>query len=88
MTDANSCVLLALNMPFAHTLLRTRRERSLTQTQVAHGAGINISTVVHLERGHHRRPPQRDTLERIAAVFALPVTELFPEFTIRDEVAA
>ena len=75
-------------MPYAHTLLRIRRERCLTQTQVAQGAGINISTVVHLERGHHRRPPQPETLARIAAVFALPVPELFPEFLGTAAVAA
>lgn len=60
-------------------LLRRRRERNLTQTDVADRAGVHITTVCRLERGTYRRGPDVDTLRRLAGALDTTAGELFPE---------
>lgn len=67
-------------------LLRRRRLAQLTQTQLADRAGVNISTVVRLERGHHRVRPDAETLRRLSLALDATVDDLFPEL-VADQIA-
>jgi transcriptional regulator with XRE-family HTH domain len=60
-------------------LLRRRRLANLTQGQLAERAGVNISTVVRLERGLHRMRPETETLRVLARALETTPQDLFPE---------
>ena len=59
-------------------LLLTRRERRLTQVELAHLAGISTTTLYRIERGVGG-PPAVETLQRLAAVLDTTPAQLFPE---------
>jgi transcriptional regulator with XRE-family HTH domain len=52
-----------------------RRERGLSQEEVAHLAGIHVTYLSGIERG--KRNPSLKNLGRIAAALGVPVRELF-----------
>ena len=55
--------------------LRTARvDRALTQEDVAHAAGLNLSYYGKLERGQNN--PPLDTLIRVPGVLGVPLSEL------------
>ena len=57
--------MLVVGATFGERLRQLRRERLLTQRQLAKRAGISLSTVVNLERSHTE--PRFETIRRIAA---------------------
>lgn len=59
-------------------LLRARRLRGWTQTQLAERAGVSLKTVNRLERGVAGAPGV-DTLRRLAEAMGTPAEQLFPE---------
>ena len=56
---------------------RLRRERELTQGQVASKAGLNLTTISHVETG--TVSPTVETLEKLARALDVSVVELFPK---------
>jgi transcriptional regulator with XRE-family HTH domain len=57
--------------------LRTRREQiGLSARSLEAASGVNISSIVSLERGDILTP-QPDTLKALAAALDMPVTDLF-----------
>ncbi len=56
---------------------RLRRERELTQGQVAQKAGLNLTTVSHVETGSVS--PTVETLGKLAHALDVGVVELFPK---------
>ena len=56
---------------------RLRRERELTQGQVASKAGLNLTTISHVETG--TVSPTVETLEKLASALDVSVVELFPK---------
>jgi len=56
---------------------RLRREQELTQGQVAQKAGLNLTTVSHVETG--TVSPTVETLEKLARALDVGVVELFPK---------
>jgi DNA-binding XRE family transcriptional regulator len=56
---------------------RLRRERELTQGQVAQKAGLNLTTISHVETGSVS--PTVETLEKLARALDVGVVELFPK---------
>lgn len=59
---------------FCDTLARLRRERGLTQAELAARLGISKSAVSMYERGN--REPELDLLEKMADVFGVSVNAL------------
>ena len=59
-------------------LLLARRQRRLTQSELARLAGVSIPTIYRLERGHAAAPGV-DTLRRIATALETTPEQLFPE---------
>ena len=59
---------------FSDTLARLRRERGLTQAELAARLGISKSAVSMYERGN--REPELDLLEKMADVFGVSVNAL------------
>jgi len=58
-------------------LRHIRRERKLTQAQVAVGAGVSIVTVWYLESGFEERATA-ETRKKIAVFFEINEGDLFP----------
>lgn len=58
-------------------LRNVRRTRTLSQSELAHLAGITQESLSKAERGIIRLRP--DLQERIAAILGTPRTELFPD---------
>ena len=59
---------------FSETLARLRRERGLTQAELASRLGISKSSVSMYERG--RREPELDLLQAMADLFGVGVSTL------------
>lgn len=59
-------------------LLVARRQRRLTQSQLAELAGVSVPTIYRLERGVSGAPGV-DTLRRIAVALDSTPEALFPE---------
>ena len=59
-------------------LLRARRLRGWTQTQLGEQAGVSLKTVNRLERGAVVAPGV-DTLQRLAIALGMTPEALFPE---------
>src|SRR6266566_757035 len=55
---------------------RCREERSLTIRGLEAASGVNVSSIVSLERGDILTP-QPDTLKALAAALDVPVSDLF-----------
>jgi len=56
-------------------LYQLRRERGLSQTQVAAAVGITQSAYAMIERG--QRYPRKETMKKLADYFGVTVDELF-----------
>lgn len=56
------------------TLSRLRKERNLTQEELARKAGITKNTIGNLEKGHGQ--PRMGTAAAIAAALDVPLSEL------------
>jgi DNA-binding XRE family transcriptional regulator len=56
-------------------LVRARFNAGLTQTALARKAKVHVRTIQNLERGAH---PEAPTAKRVADVFGLQATDLFP----------
>ena len=64
-----------LHVQFGRRLRYLRRQRDLTQEQLAEAAGISVDLVSNIERGANA--PSFATLQLLAKVLKLPVAELF-----------
>lgn len=64
-------------------LVAFREAARLTHTEVAARAGLHPNTVSNAERGAH--PPTVATLEALARVFDVTVSELFVDSTEEDD---
>jgi transcriptional regulator with XRE-family HTH domain len=64
-----------LKARFGKRLRQLRREKDLTQEQLAEAANISVESISNLERGIHA--PSFDTLERLAKALGIPVKNLF-----------
>jgi transcriptional regulator with XRE-family HTH domain len=60
-----------------------RKERRLSQPQVAVGAGLAISTIYFLELGYEERTTE-ETRQKLASFFECDVDDLFPVDMIGD----
>jgi transcriptional regulator with XRE-family HTH domain len=60
--------------PIGENLYRLRRERALTQKQLAERAGVHHITVSDLERGAQEASPE--TVQRLAAALGVEVQRL------------
>ena len=58
-------------------LRQLRKQRKLTQNELAKRAEVTRSHLSLLEAGH-RKNPSIDVLERLARALSVPVTELLP----------
>jgi transcriptional regulator with XRE-family HTH domain len=65
-------------------LLRRRRDRGLTQAQLASLAGVGLRTVIRLERGDGEATSV-STLRRLAQAFETTPELLFPELLKSSE---
>ena len=54
-----------------------RKERKLSQPQLAVGAGLSISTIYFLELGYEERTTE-ETRQKLATFFDCDVNDLFP----------
>jgi transcriptional regulator with XRE-family HTH domain len=61
-------------VPFPDNLRRLRRERFLTQMELAEKAGIRQTSLSRLERGAH--PPSMRTLRKLATALGVEPREL------------
>lgn len=64
-----------LRYRFGKRLRFIRRQKDLTQEQLAEAVGISVEFLSNLERGING--PSFETLEKLAGVLAVPVQELF-----------
>lgn len=65
-------------------LFNRRRERGLTQQQVATKVGVHQTRVSHWERGS--RVPNPEQLDALANIFDVEVQTLVAEFFVDNEV--
>ena len=64
-----------LRIQFGKRLRKLRRERDLTQDQLAEAAGISVDMLSNIERGVNA--PSFETLAKLARVLGVRVRELF-----------
>lgn len=64
-----------LRYRFGKRLRFIRRQKDLTQEQLAEAVGISVEFLSNLERGINA--PSFETLEKLAVVLAVSVQELF-----------
>ena len=57
-----------------HRIRELRKERRMSQTELAEKAGVALMTISRLERGEH--DPHMKTLARIARSLGVPLLEL------------
>ena len=62
------------NVNFNNRIKNLRKERGLTQAQIAELLDIKVSTYSHMEREGKR--PSMDIIEKLAKIFAVPLYEL------------
>ena len=67
----------ALEARFACAVSARRRELGLTQAQLAEALGVDTETLSRFERGKHL--PSLKTLERLAALLVVPLSDLLVE---------
>lgn len=65
------------------TLIATRKQKKMTQEEVAHHLSVGRSTYTRIERGS--RSPSLKVAFEIANLFGMPIENLFPE--IRSEIS-
>ncbi len=63
------------NHTISANLLRTRKDRGLSQEQLAQNSGLSRGAYRNLEKG--RAEPRTDTLKSIASALGVPLKELF-----------
>jgi transcriptional regulator with XRE-family HTH domain len=80
-------------MTLAEKLRRLKAERAVSASEIAHGAGVAIQTVLDLLEGRTLKPHER-TVRRLALYFdvppthfLLPIDELPGETPLREEIA-
>lgn len=64
-----------LRFRFGRRLRHLRRQKDLTQEQLAEAVGISVEFLSNIERGINA--PSFETLERLAAVLQLPFDAFF-----------
>lgn len=64
-----------LRAQFGRRLRQLRRQKDLTQEQLAEAAGISVDMLSNIERGVNA--PSFETLEKLAKVLGVHVKELF-----------
>jgi transcriptional regulator with XRE-family HTH domain len=64
-----------LKIRFGKRLRQVRRERDLTQEQLAEAVGVSAEAVSNFERGVHA--PSFETLEKLSEALRVTVHELF-----------
>jgi len=71
-----------------HRILVLRAERGMSRRELADAVGVHYQTIGYLERGEYS--PSLALAFRIAAVFELPLTEVFSDhpFPLLREVLA
>lgn len=68
-------------MPKRYELIKARKEKGLTQQELAEKVGISRAFLANIERGEHA--PSLKVACDIAAVLGKPVEELFFEGDVR-----
>lgn len=61
----------------ANNLRATRRQKDITQAQLADEVGIDVTTISDIERGKNQNPSW-ETVVRLARALDVPPEELFP----------
>lgn len=64
-----------LRAKFGRRLRQLRRERDMTQEQLAEAASISVDMLSNIERGVNA--PSFETLEKLANVLRISIKELF-----------
>jgi transcriptional regulator with XRE-family HTH domain len=64
-----------LRTRFGRRLRYIRRQKDLTQEQLAEAVGISVEFLSNMERGINA--PSFETLEKLSGVLQVPVEELF-----------
>jgi len=64
-----------LRYRFGRRLRQIRRQKDLTQEQLAEAVGVSVEFISNIERGISA--PSFETLEKLTAVLQVPVHELF-----------
>lgn len=64
-----------LKQKFGKRLRQLRRERGLTQEQLAEASDLSVDFISLLERGVNA--PSFETLEALATILGVPVSDLF-----------
>ena len=72
-------------MSIGHAIKQARRERGLTQQQLANRAGISITSLYYIESDTNS--PSVRTLSKIAAALEVPVSALFAEMDEATQTA-
>ncbi len=66
-----------LRAKFGRRLRRLRREKDLTQEQLAEAAGISVDFLSNMERGINA--PSFETLEKLTEILQIPVKCFFED---------
>jgi len=69
---------VSINEQLGKRIRELRRERDLTQAELAERCNLSNNFIALLERG--KNAPSVETLETLARIFNIPISELF-EFT-------
>lgn len=67
----------SLGARFSRAVSARRKELGLTQAQLAEALGVDTETLSRFERGKHL--PSLKTLERLAALLVVPLSDLLVE---------
>jgi transcriptional regulator with XRE-family HTH domain len=67
--------LVTLRVLFGRRLRQLRRQKDLTQEQLAEAVGVSVEFISNMERGVNA--PSFETLEKLAEALGVPVEELF-----------
>jgi transcriptional regulator with XRE-family HTH domain len=65
----------SLRLQFGRRLRQLRRQKDMTQEQLAEAVGVSVEFLSNLERGINA--PSFETLEKLAQALSVPVMELF-----------
>jgi transcriptional regulator with XRE-family HTH domain len=66
-----------LRTKFGRRLRQLRREKDLTQEQLAEAAGISVDFLSNMERGINA--PSFETLEKLVEILQVPVKSFFED---------
>jgi transcriptional regulator with XRE-family HTH domain len=64
-----------VHQKIAKNIQRIRKEKTLSQEELAHKAGLNRAYVGYIERGE--RKPSVDTLDKISKALKIKLQDLF-----------